>query len=206
MALYCTLSVIATQIRASHRNHLHTDQCPALRDDAPVITADLFIWSQQGDGDTAVWQLCLHDHSTRKATSNYTGLCDTGDLQQSRRFFTVFLKPKTRNPFFSTPPHIWGSSVYCTLLCWCYSYECTLSCLLFLVVSLNKLCYTDEARCGRSFPQHSCTVAPLTLVLCNVLQDDPPLLWAIPTGAHLLQKLLVQDRVCLKYGEAALNK
>lgn len=81
MVLYCTLSVIATQIRASHRNHLHTDQCTVLRDDAPVITAELYIWLQQGNGDTAVGQLCLHDHSTRKATSNYIGLCDTHDLQ-----------------------------------------------------------------------------------------------------------------------------
>ena len=40
MGLYCTLSVIATQIRASHRNHLHIDQCTVQRNDAAVITAD----------------------------------------------------------------------------------------------------------------------------------------------------------------------
>lgn len=53
LMLYCTLSVIATQIRASHRNHLHTDQCAALRDDAPVITADLYVCLQQGARDTS---------------------------------------------------------------------------------------------------------------------------------------------------------
>ena len=68
--LYCALSVIGTQIRASHRNHLHTDQCTVPRHDAPAITADLFIWSQQGNVDTAVGQLCLHGHSARRATSN----------------------------------------------------------------------------------------------------------------------------------------
>ncbi len=96
MVLYCTLSVIATQIRASHRNHLQTEQCTVRRDDAPGITADFFFffffsWSQQGNGDTAVGQLCRHDHSMRKATSNYIGLRDTHDLQRLETLFTVSL-------------------------------------------------------------------------------------------------------------------
>lgn len=41
LMLYCTLSVIATQIRASRGNHLHTDQCGVLRDDAAAATAEL---------------------------------------------------------------------------------------------------------------------------------------------------------------------
>lgn len=81
VALYCTLSVIATQIRASHRNHLHTDQCTVQRDDVPAITADLFMWLQQGNGGTAVGQLCLADHSKRTATSNYICFCATHDFQ-----------------------------------------------------------------------------------------------------------------------------
>lgn len=52
-----------------------------------------------------------------------------------------------------------------------------------LVVSLNKLHWWGPLQ--QCLPYHSCTVAPLTLIWCNVLQDDPPLPWAIPTGTHL---------------------
>lgn len=41
--LCCTLSMIATQIRASHHNHLHTVLCSEMRDDQPVVAADIFI-------------------------------------------------------------------------------------------------------------------------------------------------------------------
>lgn len=67
-----------------------------------------------------------------------------------------------------------------------------------LVVSLNKLCNTDEAHCSSPSSHHSCTVAPPTLIWCNVLQEDPPLPWAIPCGTHLHYKLRVQKGVCLK--------
>lgn len=66
--LYCTLSEIAAQIRASHRNHLHTDQCTVCRDDPPVV--DLFIWRQQENRKAAGGQLCLHGCSMSRATSS----------------------------------------------------------------------------------------------------------------------------------------
>lgn len=113
-----------------------------------------------------------------------------GDLQHFKGIFTLLLKPKTMNPFFYG--QAWNA------LCWLINLSVRPHMYLFVdsVVSLNKLCYTDEAQCSRVFPFHSCTVAPLTLICCNVLQDNTPLLWAIPTGAHLHKQLLYK-RECV---------
>lgn len=72
---------------------------------------------------------------------------------------------------------------------WCVVF-CVSADFMFVafVVSLNTRCNTDEAHCSTLCPCHSCSAAPPTLILCNVLQEDPPLPWAIPCGTHLHYK------------------
>lgn len=66
-ALYCTLSLIGAQIRASHYNHLHTDHCTVQRGDVAAMTADPLMWPPRGNGGTAVRQLCRLEHRIGKA-------------------------------------------------------------------------------------------------------------------------------------------
>lgn len=73
----------------------------------------------------------------------------------------------------------------------CKSLHNPLHIFVVFVVSLNKLYFlVDPLRQSLSHP--SCTVAPPTLIRCNVQHKDPPLLCVIPQGTNLYKKVQVK--------------
>lgn len=147
-ALYCTLSPIGTQIRASHYNHLHTDHCTVQRGgsggggDVAAMTADLFMWPRRGNGGTAVRQLCVHQkgHIELHVHPCYTRLWAHGDGFQ--------------------PPTTAGTSPRVQI------------CLFVaLVVSPDKLRSTDEALCSSHIPSSRLPQYSFALMGCRATQD-----------------------------------
>lgn len=144
-ALYCTLSLIGAQIRASHYNHLHTDHCTVQRGDVAAMTADPLMWPPQGNGGTAVRQLCRLERRIGKAHIGlhvlpcYTCVPTRGDTLQPEVAAAASLRA-----------HI---------------------CLLaMLLVSLDKLCSTDEALCSSHIPSPRLPQHSFALMCCRATQ------------------------------------
>lgn len=97
-ALYCTLSLIGAQIRASHYHHLHSDHCTVRGGDVAAVTADPLMWPRRGKGGTAVPQLCTLQHSIGTAHIQfhvlpcYTCVWTRGDTFQAQAAWAASLR------------------------------------------------------------------------------------------------------------------
>lgn len=75
---------MGTQIRASSRNHLHTDQCASRRRRCSRRRRHFYLIGSRR-------RSCVYMITAQvKATSNYTGLCDTCDSRRFVFFPTIF--------------------------------------------------------------------------------------------------------------------
>lgn len=118
---------MGTQIRASRRNHLHTDQCASRRRRCSRRCRHFYLIGSRR-------RSCVYMITAQvKATSNYTGLCDTCD---SRRFVLVFFPQ-----FFIVLLRLTEEGESFLFLCSRYLHERTFICLWHPWASCNS----DEA-------------------------------------------------------------